>query len=327
MHAAEPVVSITIVAYNSGEQLPDCLSAIRPALRASFAELIVVDNASPDDSATIVARQCPEALLLRSTSNRGFAGGCNLAWSKVRGRYWLLLNPDVVPPPDGIGQLVEWLDRRPEFGAASPQLIGTSGELHATHRRFPSVWRTAVELVSRAPGLRGGPPHDARAAHECEADWIPGAAMLIRREAVERAGLMSEAFFMYGEDVEWCWRIRRAGFRIGVAEAIRFRHAAGGSAIRTWGERQWYERMWAGWYHACRLTRGRLHGRALLVVSTLALAADAFLAPRGSVRQRAARRDLAIHLRLLRGVGHDAEAAVAVRQQHPPRGDRPARLH
>ncbi len=88
-----------------------------------MAELLVVDNASPDDSVQIAKRACPEATVIQATENRFFAGGCNLAWPYVRGDYWLLLNPDVTVPAGGLRNLVAWMDEHPETGAATPNLV------------------------------------------------------------------------------------------------------------------------------------------------------------------------------------------------------------
>src|SRR5262245_55852181 len=132
-----PTISITVVAFNSDGGLRRCLSSIRDVVLDGFAELIVVDNASPDQSACIVANEFPEATLVRSEWNRGFAGGCNLAWPIVQGRYWLLLNPDVVPPPGGLEHLVEWMDAHPELGVGSPWLTTRGGMASFVGRRAP----------------------------------------------------------------------------------------------------------------------------------------------------------------------------------------------
>mgnify|MGYP003512928304 CR=1 FL=1 len=137
--AGRPTVSITVVAYNSDHCLRECLSSIRGAVLEGYSELVVVDNASPDRSARIVAEDFPEATLLRSEMNRGFAGGCNLAWPFVRGRYWLLLNPDVVVPASGLARLADWMDRHPELGVGSPELMDSTGRVISVARRFPSL--------------------------------------------------------------------------------------------------------------------------------------------------------------------------------------------
>ena len=127
-----PNISITVIAYNSAGGLRDCLHSVVDDVRVGFAELLIVDNASPDESASIVAEEFPEAKLISSGKNLGFAGGCNRAWPHAKGAYWLLLNPDVIVPIGGLKGLATWMDKHPRVGAASPQLRGDDGRLQST---------------------------------------------------------------------------------------------------------------------------------------------------------------------------------------------------
>jgi N-acetylglucosaminyl-diphospho-decaprenol L-rhamnosyltransferase len=293
-----PKVSITIVVHNSARWLETCLRSIRSDLASGFAELLVVDNASPDDSMAIVAREWPPARSIDAGGNRGFAGGCNLAWPSVRGRYWLLLNPDVLVPEGGLRHLVEWMDREGEIGAASPELIDEAGRRRSVGQRAPSLGLVFIEMLRlhrllpaavRARWLRGA---YWRAGDQRGVDWIPGTALLARREAVEGAGLLSERFFMYGEDIEWCWRIRRAGWRIGVCGSVAFRHLEGGSSDRTWGREGTLARMAAGIVSACRAIRGPRYARAYATAQAAALALESCL-PHRSTEERARARGFA----------------------------------
>lgn len=293
-----PTVSITIVIHNSARWLAACLESIRDDLASGFAELLVVDNASPDDSMAIVAREWPQARSIDAGGNRGFAGGCNLAWPSVRGRYWLLLNPDVVVPEGGLRRLVEWMDREGEIGAASPELIDEAGRRRSVGQRAPSVGLVLMEMLRLhrllPAAVRGRLLRGAywRAGDQHGVDWTPGTALLVRREAVEGAGLLSEAFFMYGEDIEWCWRIRQAGWRIGVCGSVAFRHFEGGSSARTWGREATLARMAAGTVSACRAIRGARYARAYAAAQAAALALESWL-PHRSTEQRARARALA----------------------------------
>jgi len=316
----KPVLSIAVVAYNSDLLLRQCLSSVRGSVLDGFAELIVVDNASPDESARIVAEEFPEATLVRSEVNRGFAGGCNLAWPLARGQYWLLLNPDVVVPAGGLAQLVEWMDAHPELGAGSPWLATAKGQPEFVGRRAPSLSLTILEALrlhlliprERRADLLLGPYWVARRGH-LDVDWIPGAAMIVRRETVEAAGLLSDSLPMYGEDTEWCWRIRKAGWQIGVCGDVEFEHREGHSALRTWGELQREVRMWEGMYAACAQMRGAGYCRMLMAANALALAIEAHH-PRRSPEQRSgARRHMHVHLALLRGRTPAAVRDVAER--------------
>jgi GT2 family glycosyltransferase len=307
MNESAPVISITVVLYNSASCLRETLVSVRDDVSSGFAELLVVDNASPDNSAEIVEREFPEARLIKSDSNRKFAGGCNLSWPFVRGRYWLLLNPDAVVPSNGLQSLVEWMQQRPELGAASPKLVDKQGRDQCAGRRFQSIGRSILEM-SRLHLLL---PKQTRAnmflgsywngSDHTNVDWVPGAALIARREAVEDAGLLSEEVLFYGEDSEWCWRIRNAGWRIGVCGQVSFEHEEGQSTSRTWDEDDRSRRMWRGIYDACRLMRGPIYTKLLTAINTAAFAIEAY-DPRGSADNRTRSRErLNAHMSLLKG--------------------------
>jgi GT2 family glycosyltransferase len=273
-----------------------------------MAELIVVDNASPDQSARIVCEEFPEAKLVRADSNRGFAGGCNLAWPHASGEYWFLLNPDVIVPPGGLERLIQWMEQHPEVGAASPGLVNGNFYAASVARRFPSLTGTLLEMLRlhlliprarRAEVLLGS--YWATARDHLNVDWVPGTAMIVRREAVESAGLLSEQELMYGEDTEWCWRIRRAGWRIGVCGALSFQHNEGQSAIRTWGETERRRHMWHGMYAACGQMRGPFYRRLLMISNAMALLIEAYHPRRTRGERARARDDLRVHGAMLRG--------------------------
>ena len=221
-------------------------------------------------------------MLLTLDRNRGFAAGANLALSHAVGRYWLLLNPDIVASPDGLETLVRWMGAHPAIAAASPELCGDDGRCESPGRATPSILRTLLELsrlhrllpasaqgrMLRGPYWPGGDQYDT--------GWVPGTAMIVRPEAARQVELLREDLFMYGEDIEWCWRLRRAGWRIGVCSAVRFVHRGGASARRTWGEREQERRIAAGVDAACRSMYGPAHARALAALTGLALWLDSY---------------------------------------------------
>jgi GT2 family glycosyltransferase len=305
---AAPDVSITVVAYNSEETLAACLGSVMAPVRAGRAELIVVDNASPDGSAALVARDFPEARLIRSPSNLGFAGGMNRAWSASRGRYWLLLNPDVTAPAGGVDALVSWADAHPAVGAVSPELVDEAGHVACAARRFPSIARSLLELsrlhlllpdALRARVFLGS--YWRGSEDRLDADWVPATALLVRRDAVAAAGGLAEDLPFYGEDTEWCWRIGRAGFAIGLCGAVRFVHRESASARRTFGEEERDLRLWHGIYAAVERMRGRLYARTLTRIARVAFALEARHPGRGPEQRAHARRHLVAHRALLRG--------------------------
>jgi N-acetylglucosaminyl-diphospho-decaprenol L-rhamnosyltransferase len=287
-------VTITIVLYNSADTLEPCLASLTPDLVDGGAELVVVDNASPDDSSALVRRLVPAARVVESAENRGFAGGCNLAWPYVESRYWLLLNPDTIVEADTVARLVAFMDQNARVAAASPWLRDpATGEWKFPGRAFPSAGRALLELSrahrllpaeARARLLQG--PYVKRAAGPAPApDWLPGTALLVRTQAVREIGLLDESFFLYGEDLEWCWRMRSVGWRLAVVDTVVSHHART-SGERTWSEQAVETRIADGIVRATRRMRGPLRARATALVSALGLALESWH-PGRSREQRA----------------------------------------
>jgi len=194
-------------------------------------EVIVVDNCSRDGSADMVAAEFPQVRLIRSPRNGGFSFGNNLGLRQARGRYVMLLNPDTVVPPDGLATLVAFMDEHPEVGACGPRLVHPDGRLDlACRRSFPTPTVSFYRLI----GLSRLFPKSPRFArynltyldeHQLtEVDAVVGAAMMVRKEVVERVGLLDEEFFMYGEDLDWCYRIKEAGYKVFYNPAVTILH-------------------------------------------------------------------------------------------------------
>jgi N-acetylglucosaminyl-diphospho-decaprenol L-rhamnosyltransferase len=279
--ADRPELSIAIVLYNSAETLPECLRSIQGELDRGFAELIAVDNASPDDGVAIVRAEVPAAQIVEMDENRGFAAGVNAALARARGRYWLLLNPDARAPAGGLRHLVAWMDGHPALGVASPDIVDVDGRWEEPGRALPSVARTLLRLSRLHRLLPAGLRRRVfRAGYwtsgdQLDAGWVPGTAMIVRPAAVRAVGPLREELFMYGEDLEWCWRMRRADWRVGVCSSTTFVHDTSSSAHLTFSEHDVERRIAEGMDAACRLMYGPRHARALAAVTALAFALDA----------------------------------------------------
>jgi len=273
------LVTVTTVLYNSEAALERYAAAMAPAVERGVVRLLAVDNASPDGSAALLERLLPGAETISSAANLGFAGGCNLAWSEVRSRYWLLLNPDVEADAEGIERLVEWMDRHPGVGLASPRLQGPDGREMPVARAHDSILRSLVRafrlhrLLPRRMRSRWLLPAEREATDVIDG-WVPGAALIARREAVAEAGPLDERLFIYGEDREWCWRVSRAGWGIGLCVEVAFVHGHGTSAGATWDERERIGREVAGQIGAGRLMHGPLWARAFALLAGLILLAE-----------------------------------------------------
>jgi GT2 family glycosyltransferase len=293
-----PELTIAVVLHNSAGTLAACLRSIRHSVDSGWAELIAVDNDSPDESVAVLRCELPDAELLPLDKNRGFAAGANAALDLARGRYWMLLNPDVYAPQGGLEELISWMDRYPRVGIASPEIVGSDGGWEAAGRAQPSSVRVLLELMRlhralprrlRGRLLRGS---YWTGGDQFDAGWVPGTAIIVRPRALREVGPLREDLFMYGEDLEWCWRMRRAGWRIGVCSATTFIHDASSSAHRTFGEAETERRIAAGIDAACRRIYGMPKARLLAALTALALLAES-KAPRRAPTQRARARTVA----------------------------------
>lgn len=236
------LLSVIIVSWNTREVLRATLESLDEPLRALDHEVIVVDNASSDGSAEMVAREFPGVRLVRHRVNEGYGRGCNAGMREAVGRYFLLLNSDARLLDDKVGGVVELMEANPRVGIAGPRVELPDGRHQATARRFPSVARLALSELWlyrllprawRANVLLG--PHWAHDGPR-EVDWLVGACLIVRREAFEATGGFDRSIFMYGEEVEWCRRVREAGWQVLYAPETRVLHLDHQSADLLFGD-------------------------------------------------------------------------------------------
>jgi N-acetylglucosaminyl-diphospho-decaprenol L-rhamnosyltransferase len=244
-------VTVVIVSYNTMALLRDCLASLRNCILPLHT--IVVDNASHDGSPAMVAAEFPEVELLALDQNVGFAAGNNIALSRPLCPLVLLLNPDTVVLPGAIEAMVAFLAAHPRVGMVGPRLRNPDGSLQAAAFRFPTLSMTALDLFPPGevlPGRlynswwHGRYPQEAVGAAAFPIDHPLGACMLVRREVLEQVGPFDEGYFMYAEEVEWCWRIRRAGWAIWQEPAAEVVHVGGAST------RQFRARMLVALYRS-----------------------------------------------------------------------------
>ncbi len=235
MQEAPPDVSVCIVSWNVAEDLRACLESLRAQITPPSYEVIVADNASRDESVAMVREQFPEVRLIVNEENLGFARATNQTLRAARGRYLLMLNPDTVLEPDSLRKLVERAEAHPEAGIIAPRLVYPDGSLQYSCRRFPTI----QAALFRNTFLGRLFPHARSASHyvmadwahdvEREVDWASGACLLIRREAYEQVGELDEGFVWGSEDVDYCYRMHKAGWRVLFTPETTVVHAVGRS--------------------------------------------------------------------------------------------------
>lgn len=205
-------LSIVILSYNTRNILLDCLKSIIRNVKKLNYELIVVDNASSDNSANSVEKDFPQVKLIRSPKNLGFAAGNNLGVKKTKGKYLLFLNSDTLLKEGSLEGLVNYMEKHPEVGAIGPKLLNEDGTSQGSAGAFPSLKVVLLMLFKEHFG--GSKLVRTSYSDICEVDWLMGSALLIRKDVFLQVGGFDENIFMYYDEVELCYRIRKANFSI-----------------------------------------------------------------------------------------------------------------
>jgi N-acetylglucosaminyl-diphospho-decaprenol L-rhamnosyltransferase len=236
-------VSVVIVNWNTKNLLHACLTSLQDHATSVRVETIVVDNASRDGSAQMVAHDFPEVRLLVNARNMGFAAANNRGMTRARGRYVLLLNSDTVVLPGAVQEMVRYMDAHPHVGAAGPRLLNSDCSPQSSMRNFPHLGRDALAILEMerwpliSPIVRrhsrhttlDGSDHSATR----EVDWVVGACLLLRREAIEDVGPLDEGYFFFAEEMDLCWRLRHQGWPIVFLAGAEIVHLGGQSAARV----------------------------------------------------------------------------------------------
>jgi N-acetylglucosaminyl-diphospho-decaprenol L-rhamnosyltransferase len=213
-------ISAIVVTYNSAQTIESCLKCLKEALNFHESEIIVVDNASKDDTRDIVLRFLPDSKPVLLPRNLGFAAGVNAGITHSHGQYILLVNPDLFLNSGCIQGMLQFMKDHKDVGAVGPKLIYPSGERQPSCRRYPAF---RAILASQFPSItkwmwRGILTHylmgETELSEPLEVDWLMGACILIKHEVIEDVGGLDDRFFLYREDTDWCLRARQKGRKI-----------------------------------------------------------------------------------------------------------------
>jgi GT2 family glycosyltransferase len=225
---AQPDVAVVVVTYNALPWVERCLDSVRGR------DVVVVDNGSTDGTVAFVRERFPDVRVVEQ-ENRGMGGGNNAGMRVADARYFFLLNSDAWVVGDGLDELVRFADAHADAAVVGPKLLNEDGSLQRSVRGEPTLWRLATEylyLRKLAPHTDllnplyvGGFDHTTVR----EADWLSGAALLVRRAAADVVGLFDESFFMFGEEVDWLTRFRGAGWKVYFDPGAEVVHVGGAS--------------------------------------------------------------------------------------------------
>ena len=230
----KPDLSIIIVSWNVRELLQNCLHSILAETNLTM-QIIVVDSASTDGSAAMVAENFPQVELVACQENVGFPGGNNLGLERANGRYILLLNPDTVVHGDALAKMVSYLEENPKVGVVGPQLLNEDGSVQSSRRRFPTMRTAFFEstwLQPYAPQalLDDYFVRDVADEETAVVEWLMGACLMIRQEIVAQVGGLDEKYFMYSEELDYCRRIHEAGWQVVYYPQAKVTHLSGKSS-------------------------------------------------------------------------------------------------
>jgi GT2 family glycosyltransferase/lipopolysaccharide/colanic/teichoic acid biosynthesis glycosyltransferase len=233
-------LTIVIVNYNVKEFLEQSIISIKKSCRNIEYELVVVDNASSDGSIELIRQNFPEIKLITNTENKGFAAANNQAIKRAQGEFILLINPDTIVQEDTFSVILNFFKNHPECGMVGCKILNPDGSLQlACRRSFPTPWVAFTKIIglsklfpnSKLFGRYNLTYLDPDRTYEVEA--ISGSFMFFRRQVVENIGYLDDSFFMYGEDLDWCFRIREAGWKIYYLPETKIIHFKGESSKKT----------------------------------------------------------------------------------------------
>jgi N-acetylglucosaminyl-diphospho-decaprenol L-rhamnosyltransferase len=293
-------LAVSIVSYRTPDLLASCLKAVQQQRADLHLDVTVVDNASGDGSADLVAERFPWVHLIRNPRNVGFGAAHNqtLRQAAAQARHLLVLNADAAPRPDSLRRLVDFLDAHPDVSVVGPRLRYPDGQTQPSRRRFPvplTLFLESTQAQRFWPDnrvLRHYYVAERSDDQTQDVDWLVGACLCVRAEAARQVGVFDERFFLYSEELDWCRRFRAAGWRVVYYPEAEVVHLEGASTRLDLAARDRhfqasklrYAQTWHGWPAATAL-------RAYLVLEYLARGVEegARLAQRSRVEQRRAR--------------------------------------
>ena len=239
-------VSFVLVSWNVRDLVRRALASIYADTTGLDVEILLVDNASRDGTVEMVRSEFPGVCVIANADNRGFTRGNNQALAVARGRYFFLLNPDAELVPGATRTLLDYADANPGVGVIGPQLFYPDRSVQSSRRRFPTFVTALLEstrLQQWFPQNRWLTRYyirDTRDDAVQQVDWVTGAALFVRRELYDRLGGFDEAFFMYSEELDWCYRIKQAGWQVVYLPPAQVIHHEGRSSSQVAAARDIY---------------------------------------------------------------------------------------
>lgn len=217
----KPKVTVVVVNWKTPRLLAGALRSLYADPKSNQFEVIVVDNNSGDDSVEMLRRDFPQVTTIANTDNVGFSKACNQVIPDAKGEHVLLLNPDTVVVDCGVSKLAEYLDQHPECAAVGPKVLNWDGSLQlACRRAFPTPEAAFFRLTylsflfPKHPVVARYNMTNADPDLELDVDALSGSCMMVRKSVIDQIGLLDDDIYMFGEDIDWCWRFKEAGYAV-----------------------------------------------------------------------------------------------------------------
>jgi GT2 family glycosyltransferase len=316
-------LSILIVNWNSAHYLRPCLSSVYQETKGISFEVVVLDNASYDGSERLIKEEFPQAIFIQGTENLGFTKGNNFAYPYTCGRNLLLLNPDTEIRDAALTKMLAAFESLPGAGAIGCRLLNTDGSVQPSVHAFPTILNQLVDsdfLRQRFPRWRlwGMQGKSGTSSTPIEVDAVGGACLMVKRDIFEQVGMLALDYVMFGDDLDLCYRIKKAGYKVyytGQAEVVHH----GGKSTASW--KQSLSDVWVrdSTYRFVVKTRGgpygAVHKATMALSAVLRLAVVGLLFPFASTnaeRRKQLVGKLAKWLRVLQwalGLNHWAQNA------------------
>lgn len=231
------LLSVVIVSYNTEELLKSCLESVIKALKDIEGEIFVVDNNSHDNTVRTIKEKFPKVTLIVNKKNLGFSKANNQALKKAKGKYLVVLNPDTEVQSDTFKKMIEFMENNSKVAVSTCRVELPNGQLDKDCRRhFPTPWRALSHFLLLDKLFKGSKIFDSYYMGyipdniEHEVDACVGAFMIVRSSSVKKVGLFDEDFFFYGEDLDWCYRFQKAGYKIFYTPITKIIHYKGASS-------------------------------------------------------------------------------------------------
>lgn len=238
------LLSIIIVSWNTKDLLDACLASVAAELEGTFGgldqgQVFVVDNASADGSSQMVGQKYPWVNLIANADNRGFAAANNQAFALAAGDFVLMLNPDTEVKPGALKTLIDFFAEHEKAAVVAPQLLNSDGSIQRSCRQFPTFIGMLYELIGLSRMFPASSPRGIKFREYKMLDWNhdderqvdqpEGACLMIKREILQKVGTLDEGFFMLFEEVDWCYRVKKAGWEIWFTPRAQVVHHYGQS--------------------------------------------------------------------------------------------------